>query len=349
MITRSRLLLILLLGVAAALTLLKVPVAGSQGITIVATRITGDLPVDDPASLLWWRATAVNVPLSAQNVARPLMLNPSIRSVTVRALHNGSQIALLVEWRDSTLNDSMVRVQDFPDGAAVQFALTDGALHFCMGQEDGNVNIWHWKADWQADINARRDVEDVYTAMHVDYYPFTDEGRTDALYLPAQAVGNPFASAARVSPVEDLIASGFGTLTSQAPERQNVQGHGLWGGGQWRTVFTRDLVSNEPEDISFVPGRVYPVAFAVWDGAHAERNGQKSASQWVSLRVERGADAAPRDPGSEPSVVVRESTTSASEGFAVMILSVLAANVLCVAPLVVGGLLMLGLLQGKRS
>jgi hypothetical protein len=37
--------------------------------------------------------------------------------------------------------------------------------------------------------------------------------------------------------------------------------------------------------VTFVPGKTYSVAFAVWDGANNERNGQKSTSQWVNLNL----------------------------------------------------------------
>src|SRR3990172_13001210 len=115
---RSFLSLSLILALAAALTFFKVPLASSQGLTLIAAETAGDLPATDPNSDLWQKASAVEVPLSAQNVARPMLLNTKVKSVTARALHNGSQIAVLVEWADETTNDQMVRVQDFRDAVA---------------------------------------------------------------------------------------------------------------------------------------------------------------------------------------------------------------------------------------
>jgi DMSO reductase family type II enzyme heme b subunit len=71
-------------------------------------------------------------------------------------------------------------VQDFRDAAALQFPLTQGQPYFCMGQQGGNVNIWHWKADWQADILALQEMEWSATPdMYVDGYPFApaEEGQ----------------------------------------------------------------------------------------------------------------------------------------------------------------------------
>jgi len=57
-------------------------------------------------------------------------------------------------------------------------------------------------------------------------------------------------------------------------------------------IFGRDLNSSETDDVSFAPGKTYSIAFAAWDGANGERNGQKSTSQWVNLVIESGPSVA---------------------------------------------------------
>jgi DMSO reductase family type II enzyme heme b subunit len=310
---RSHLLVgLAIVALAVVLTFLKIPLASSQGLTLVAARSAGDLPLADPASPLWGQATAIEVPLSAQNIAKPILLNTRVKTLAARALYNDAQLALLVEWADDTRNDETIRIQDFRDAAALQFPLAEGQPYFCMGQQGGNVNIWHWKADWQADIAARQDMERLYPDMYVDQYPFTEPitagqvlavNYTDPNYLTAQAAGNLFANATYASPVEDLVAGGFGSLTAQPLEAQNVQGYGVWAGGKWRVIFSRQLTSGEADDVSFDQGKVYSVAFAAWDGANGERNGQKSTSQWVSLQFESTAPPQAAGPAaaSEPS------------------------------------------------
>lgn len=294
MIKRKHILYLAIIIGAVTLTLLKIPIASSQGVSLVSSWVNEDLPVEDPASNLWQQATALDVPLSAQNVSKPFLLNSKIKSVTARALQNSTQIAFLVEWADPTQDDSGVAVQDFRDAAALQYPLSATQPFFCMGQVGSDVNLWHWKADWQAEITARKEMEQEYPNMYVDYYPYAQaaEGKlasvaeyTDLNYLPAQAVGNLLAAAALSTPVEDLVAGGFGTLTSQPKDGQNVQGFGQWKDGVWQVIFSRSLTSTEQDDISFVPGKTYSIAFAVWDGANQERNGQKSTSQWVSLQL----------------------------------------------------------------
>jgi hypothetical protein len=279
-------------AIAAALTLLNVPLASSQGTTLMAAVVSGELPVEDLDSSVWQQSSAIEVPLSAQNVARPMNLTTRVKSITARALHNGDQIAILVEWLDETQNDRMIRVQDFRDAVALQFPLTEQAPFFCMGMQGGNVDIWHWKADWQADIIAWQDMEAAYPEMDVDQYPFADGelpapgDYQDVNYVPALASENLFASP-RTSPVEDIVAGGFGSLTAEPAAQQNIHGFGTWADGKWRVIFSRDIASQETEDASFEPGKVYSIAFAAWDGDNGERNGEKSTSQWVSFQLER--------------------------------------------------------------
>ena len=288
----------LILTTALLLTFLKVPLASSQGVTLVAAQVTGDLPVNDPNSEVWQKAIALQVPLSAQTVTKPILRETRVKSISARAIHNDKQIAFLIEWDDNTKNDEMVRVQDFRDAAALQFPQVQGQPFFCMGMVGGNVNIWHWKADWQADIAAWQDMESLYPNMNVDQYPFalgdkpSPADYQDTNYLPAMASNNLFAMP-RLSPVEDLVAGGFGTLTSEGATGQNVQGYGVWENNRWRVIFNRDLTSTETDDVTFAPGQVYSVAFAAWDGANSERNGMKSTSQWTSLQLESTAPTAP--------------------------------------------------------
>ncbi|HRJ41804.1 MAG TPA: ethylbenzene dehydrogenase-related protein, partial [Caldilineaceae bacterium] len=251
------------------------------------------------ASPLWEGGAAVEIPLSAQIIVRPISPEARVKSMTARSLYNGDSLAFLLEWEDASDNSQTVRVQDFRDGAAMQFPLLEGQPFFCMGQEGGNVNIWHWKADWQADMLAMGDMETAYPNMHIDYYFGAEESDdprtaeyTDVAYVTARAVDNLFAAPLRTSAVEDLIAGGFGGLTSQGMGGQNVQGYGVWQDGRWRVIFSRALSSGEAEDASFALDKVYSVAFAAWDGANSERNGTKSTSQWVTLQFGKAEMAA---------------------------------------------------------
>jgi DMSO reductase family type II enzyme heme b subunit len=227
----------------------------------------------------------------------------------VRSVHNGKQIAFLLEWDDSIINQDVLRSQDFRDAVAVQFPVAMAEVHgaghpepsFTMGDQHGPVNIWHWKADWEADLQRYRDLQDRYAGMAADLYPFNQTAPPgssvtaqvkaptathDPTYLTGWGAGNLLSTPNRRSSVEDLNALGFGTLTSQPTQDQNVQGRGIWKGGKWRVVMVREMQSKSDRDTQFTPGQSLPVAFAVWDGAHGDRDGQKSVSVWQRLKIE---------------------------------------------------------------
>jgi hypothetical protein len=310
MAIRNLLFLLLIVSLAITAVLFKVPLASSQGLMIVAAAVAEELPTQAPNSELWDQATPVEVPLSAQIIVRSITRETNIKSISARALHNGEDIALLLEWDDETRNDDLLAMDSYRDGVAIQIPLTEGQPFFCMGQPGGDAVIWHWKADWKADLRARQNLRDAFPNMYVDMYPFTEEeldgesdtllaAYTDATYLTAQAVGNLRAMPARVTPVENLLAGGFGSLTSQMSDQQVVQGHGEWNDGIWRVIFSRSLAAAGSEGASLEPDQLYSIAFAAWDGSNQERGSRKSTSQWISLEL---APAVPAAAAAAPSV-----------------------------------------------
>ncbi|MBI5396295.1 MAG: c-type cytochrome [Verrucomicrobia bacterium] len=243
---------------------------------IRAQRVSRKLPTH-PADALWDRMDPTRVPLN------PLWAEPDpIPAVAVRAVYDGSRIAFLLQWHDAIANGAPVRVQDFQDAVAMQFALK-GAIPFLgMGDADNPVNLWQWKAGWQQEVEGERpDVSTIYASMHVDRYP-----ETGALFRTAEAAGNLLAFSRRRSPVEDANAHGFGTLESQPAKGQNVMGKGIWRDGYWSVVLVRTLKSADAQDAQFIKGTPIPVAFAVWNGEQRDRNGRKVVSNWYRLILE---------------------------------------------------------------
>jgi hypothetical protein len=271
--------MLLALTVAAALTVSDMRLASSQTVTLVAKMSEAEVPADDPFDTVWSRANPVEVPLSAQSIVPPKAGGD--RTITARALHDEQRLYVLMEWADES-EDALVSSQtEFTDAAAVQFPVTPGETvpAFCMGDPNAPVNIWQWKAAWQTDIDEGFvDVEDTYLNAHVDYYPFEDEEE----FYPARAVGNVFAQTDRETPVDNLLAGSFGTLTQVSD--QIVNGAGVWRDGHWRVLFARDLTVDGNYS-QFGEGDSTSVAFAAWDGDSDERDGMKSVSQFLTLEV----------------------------------------------------------------
>ncbi len=291
------------------LALIQIPLAISQPVTLPVKQTKGSIPMD-AAHPLWESAPAIVVPLSGQTITTPMHPNISVKSVMVRAVTNGKEIGVWMNWADQTKNDTTIGPQDFRDQAAVQFPVnTSGAPPFqCMGQSGGTVNIWRWNAEWQKDLGKRIagiwSVTDQYPSMASDLYmqepaggvTFPDRvGLAEGPFNEAAWSGNIMADPAlRASSVEDLNANGFSTLTTQP--NQNVTGNGLWEpygsikggcciGPSWRVVMKRAIVTSDDNDVQFTSGASIPVAFAVWDGTNVERNGMKGISTWFTLRM----------------------------------------------------------------
>ena len=263
--SRSHLLGLLfgLIVVAGVLGAFGIPLVSSEGMTIRSYLVQGDLPnaADDVA---WKNVSPITIPLSGQVITRPVWPEPTVRALTVRSVHNGTEIAFLLEWQDNTKNDRLTP-GTFRDGVAIGLPLGDAPAFFCMGQLDHYINIWHWKADWQSDIDRR-------AARGSE----KKEGGVRTFEVIPR----------RVSSVEDLIGGGFSTLTTK--ERQGrVQGQAVWRDGVWHVMMRRPLVSEEQEnEATLVPGRVQTVAFAVWNGENKERNGQKAVAPWFQLAID---------------------------------------------------------------
>ncbi len=231
----------------------------------------------DPLDPAWEQWEPVRVPLN------PLWPEPEqVYAVAVKALTDGRKLALWLQWRDSWPQREAVRVQDFQDAAAVQFALGAEPTFLGMGDAQHPVNIWHWKAAWQAELEQRAEAgpAQAYPAMHVDTY-FNRVRPPDTAIEARNPLALPFQS-----PIEDANARGFGSFRSQPAAGQNVTGKGVWLDGSWSVVFVRDLRTRDRDDVQFVRGRSVPVAFAIWNGEHGDRNGRKMISYWYRLRFD---------------------------------------------------------------
>lgn len=248
---------------------------------LIPVRWVRRVPVDplDPA---WEEWETVRVPL------HPLWPEPEqVYAVVVRAASDGRRLAVWLQWKDPLPQREAVRVQDFQDAAAIQFALGETPAFLGMGDAQHPVNIWQWKAGWQAELDQTTEAgpAQAYPAMHVDTY--FDRVRPP---LTAAEAGNFLAQPLR-SPVEDANARGFGSFRSQPPAGQNVTGKGVWVDGSWNVVFVRTLRSRDRDDVQFVRGRSVPVAFAVWNGEQGDRNGRKMISYWYQLRLDAARPA----------------------------------------------------------
>jgi len=289
--------------------------------TIEAVRVHGEIPINPSdvfwSNYGPTKGKHSVIDLQPQMITNPMWPAPATKWVSVKAASNGKEIAIRLEWFDPTRNDIMVQNQQYKDQAALMFPVDPSGLipPFTMGGEGERVNIWQWKATWNkegaghAGNEMMQDLEDQYNYMAMgsgSYYIYEPSGKlvlspkqqpkvserhthidpgmgkNEGVFNPGRATGNIMSdNTLRRSPVEDLNAEGFSTLTTQS--HQDVDGSGNWSNNRWMVVFKRALKTKDPNDTQFLGDQI-PIAFAIWNGNNKERNGQKALSIFQTLK-----------------------------------------------------------------
>lgn len=264
-------------------------VGAPQQPPIEVTFTTAKVPLDvTKAALAFQQAAPRTIPLIPQTLIKPFG-GGTVKEVRLRAMHDGKMIYLELSWADATQDTTPRRQRAFTDAVALMFPIQPGTLpNPFMGDRERPVNIWHWKASWQEELTQARDLRRSYPAMAVDYYYDVHLARTAADrqgFNAGAAAGNLLSATTRTSAAEDLVAWGFGTLTTQP--RQDVLGIGRWQQGRWTVIFTRPLSTPDAADTQFGAGDTTYTNFAVWDGSKKDRNGQKNVTlMWWPLRLQ---------------------------------------------------------------
>lgn len=260
---------------------------------IVANRV--DQIPEHPDAGVWRDAPHVNLHLM------PLWWRDDRPEIlTVQALHDGKEIALRLMWEDETHDHSVIRPQDFRDGAALEFSLEDDPPFFAMGERNHFVNIWMWKSERQADLEpAFQDIDKVYPNLGIDSYPNLMRSpveqparhaltlESDPDFITGWGAKNIVSDPTRRSAVEDLSAQGFGTLKAHPVFDNEIQAKGVYDFGTYRVVFRRSLDGDSKNAVRFTPGEIISVAFAIWNGSAGDRDGKKSVTIWQELYVGR--------------------------------------------------------------
>ncbi|MCH7886923.1 MAG: c-type cytochrome [Candidatus Marinimicrobia bacterium] len=266
-------------------------IAEMKKFRIVANRVE-KIP-EHPDAGIWREAGSINIHMMPLwwRVDRPEIL-------TVQALHDGKELSLRLTWTDATDDHTAIRVQDFRDAAAVQFSAENDPPFFGMGEKTQTVTIWMWKSERQADLEpAFQDIDKMYPNLGIDSYPNLMKSaleqparnaltlESDPDFITGWGAGNIVSDPTRKSAVENLTATGFGTLKARPIIEQNVQSFGVYDIGTYRVVFRRSMKGEGQNSMDFVPGQHLSVAFSVWNGSAGDRDGKKSVTIWQDLVI----------------------------------------------------------------
>jgi len=238
----------------------------------------GSEPVHLRMTPLWWR-------------------NDAYADLTVQAVHDGQTIAVRLTWIDESADHHALRSESFEDAVAMELYRGDAEPFLGMGDPSSPVDVWFWDADRQSGLAA---ANDSYPNAVVDVYPFSETVAAGAelnrpgarladqpdVSLPARASGNLIVPTSDESGGSSLHVGGPRTVTFRVPQSQLVRARGTWSEGRWTVVMTRPLsVASQDDGVSLEAGGRSSVAFAVWDGMHHDRDGQKSITIWQDLEL----------------------------------------------------------------
>ncbi len=262
------------------------------GAEIVSVKVKGRIPLD-PFNMVWEKAKAVQVPLAGQSVTKPMELSIPVRSLKVKSVNNGKEIAFLLVWEDKT-KDAFHLINRFSDAVAVQIPyIPSDKVAITMGSKHRRVLILHWTAFRQENIEkGYADVSKIHPNYAYDWYPHAkkpyrypeDWSNQYALaYIGGEKV---FRKNTFRTPVREVVAEGYGSSTWK--DVQSAQGRGVYKKGKWYVVIKREFRVENTSNPQWGPGRSTYVTFAVWDGSSGHRGARKVLSyQWFKLRIER--------------------------------------------------------------
>jgi len=216
---------------------------------------------------LWWREFA----------------DPDLK---VQAAHDGQTMAVRLSWHDTTANETAQRTEDFEDMAAVQLFRGPQEPFLGMGAAAHTVDLWLWKAGWQKVTPYAVAEMDDYPYNSANYQGLVKDPKTAPDFLTARAAGNPNTNAERTASAANLAAKGFGSTTFRPKASAAVSAKSEYKNGRWTVVLQRPLTVGADAGLTLKSGDQVSAAFAIWDGAAKDRNGQKLISIWHDLKLE---------------------------------------------------------------
>src|SRR5262249_47020244 len=145
-----------------------------------------------------------------------------------------------------------------------------------MGAADQTIDLWHWRASWHRTEAASADVLDDYP-FGTPLYGKLLKDKSAALpdFLTARAAGNQRVHDDAKQSASSLAAKGFGSTTFRPKASQVVSAASSYKDGRWTVVLRRPLAIDANDGLPLAPGEQCSIAFAIWDGAARDRNGQK--------------------------------------------------------------------------
>lgn len=218
--------------------------------------------------------------------------------LSVRALHDGEEIAFRLTWRDATADQPKYDDEQFADTAALELYRGDAEPFIGMGSFATPVDVWRWTARFPPP--PRRGVPTF--SNDPEEATSSDKGKEPG-ESPAEEgkeINSPESSSVEDNSEKKVQVlsvdqqrrlsgeiTGYGAGTFALEFSQLVHTRGRWHDGVWTVELRRPLqIKNNLFGVSLEPGCDASVAFAIWNGSQGDHGGKKAITIWQDMHVE---------------------------------------------------------------
>ena len=222
----------------------------------------------------------------------PQMITPpngggSVSKVSVRATHDGEEVAIRLQWSDPSA-DRGVGVDTFRDAAAIGFPVGKAGRRPSpfMGDPEHPVVIWQWAADFDANAEGK--------SRFGERYP-----HSEGVWIFPQdlSVRRQVRGWRGAEPVIEYIARRF-RHAHAADGCGTVEGISDYASGQWTLwCFAASSRRRKRRMPPLLRARRTQLIIAIWNGGEKEVNGRKSVTYaWIPARFDGIGPPRPQDP-----------------------------------------------------
>jgi mono/diheme cytochrome c family protein len=237
-------------------------------------------------------APVARFPIIGQITEPVREFHPPVTDVTVQAIYDSDNIALLVRWHDRT---------------AEKTGKNGPALAVPLEEEEQEGGAPAGAGGSASPANPFGDAEQT-PAQNTPTDPFAEAAApagaasefSDAvsIQIPSQALTSArkpyfifgdtqnsvdlwFFDLARPDPLQ---FTGKGSADIAPNDTGDITGVASYDQGEWSVIFKRPLRASS--GAPFTPGEFLPIAFSVWDGLSRERGSRRGLTVWESVYVE---------------------------------------------------------------
>ncbi|MGH7550265.1 MAG: c-type cytochrome [Gemmatimonadota bacterium] len=238
----------------------------------------------------WAEVERFYLPLVGQVIEEPRWFAPSVDGVWVQALHDGTDLVVLVTWHDPSQSPDpdwqewkakIEAAMSPPDDTAAAVTPADTAA--AMPPADTTAAVTPAPQGGQLQLGDPSD------SLVLQFPPTIPEGMERPYFLMGSASDPVYLwvwSSGREG-AREAVARGLAEL-QPLPGEPILTAEAKFTEGAWRLLIRRPLRGEEVEGrLQFETGRAIPMAVFAWDGSNSEAGHQGSISTWYFLYLDR--------------------------------------------------------------